>query len=241
MKESGVQAFVLEYIKGKKYFSVRAVKVGATKEKLTYSPATINQYLYNLRAREKLFDAGRGWYSTISQTFVLNTTPVEDLASLLRTKFPLLEFSCWSTEQLQGFAHHMMASFTRLVYTEADSIPSVAEFLKEKNYDVHLNPRKGEVKKYFSPSSTTVVVRPSVSEEPLDREFATVEKILVDLFLEKNKLNLMDEAEYSRLFRNLAFAYRINMARLLRYADRRKRKKSFVDGVLTNFNDVICI
>ncbi len=237
--ETEWQPFIIKFVEGKKYFSSRVIKEEAAKRKLNYGATTINQYLHNLKAQSKVFDAGRGWYSTISQPFNQHTAPVEDLAAQLRAKFPFLTFSCWSTEQLQGYAHHLIVQFTPFVYTDSDSMSSVAEFLKESNYDAHLNPRKGEVEKYFTPSSTAVVIRPSVSEEPVDGHYATPEKMLIDLFVEKDKLYLMDGAEYNRIFRNLALSYRINMARLLRYSDRRKVKTTFVKKVLNDSADTI--
>jgi hypothetical protein len=231
--------FILEFIEARKYFSLKAIKATAVKRKLNYRPTTINQYLSDLKSRGKVFDAGRGWYSSIASPFVQDTTPVKELVSRISAKFPFLPFASWSTEQLQGYSHHMMARFTRFVYTDVDSMSSVTEFLREINYDPHLNPRKNEAEKYFTPSQTTVVVRPSVSEEPVDGNYATVEKMLLDLFVEKDKLYLLDEAEYNRIFRNLALSCRINLARLLRYADRRKVKGAFIRKVLTNSADAI--
>ncbi len=57
--------------------------------------------------------------------------------------------------------------------------------------------------------------------------FATIEKILVDLWIEKNKLYLMDEWEYKDIFRSVVGRYRINMGALLCYSQRRKMKKVF--------------
>ena len=239
--ESKRQPFIIEFTESKKYFSTRAIREEAARRELKYGATTINQYLYNLKIQSKVFDAGRGWYSTLSLPFKQHTAPVEQLATQILTRFPFLKFSCWSTEQLQGYAHHLITRFTRFVYTDADSMSSVAEFLKESNYDAHLNPWKEEVEKYFTPSSTAVVVRPSVTEEPADGNYATAEKMLIDLFLEKDRLYLMDGGEYNRIFRNLAFSYRINMARLLRYSDRRKVKAAFVKKVLNDCADTICM
>ncbi len=234
-----LQPFILKFIADKTYFSTKAIKASVARRGLKHNATTINQYLHNLKTQGKIFDAGRGWYSTISQPYTQYTAPLKELVSQISTKFPFLEFACWSTEQFQGYAHHMMVRFVRFVYTDTDSMSSVAEFLKNNNYDAHLNPRKGEVEKYFTPSQTTVVVRPTVSEEPLDGHYATVEKMLLDLFVEKDKLFLMDEAEYNRVFQNLALSYRINLARLLRYADRRKVKGAFVKSVLAESSDAI--
>lgn len=71
--------------------------------------------------------------------------------------------------------------------------------------------------------------------------YATLEKILVDMFLEKDRLRLMDGAEYERVFRNLILSHRINMPRLLRYADRRKVKHKLVKEILMLETDVVSV
>jgi hypothetical protein len=60
------------------------------------------------------------------------------------------------------------------------------------------------------------------------------------MFLEKDRLRLMDGAEYERIFRNLILSLRINMPRLLRYADRRKVKNVLVKDILME-TDVVSI
>lgn len=232
---------VIEEILGeKKYFSTQAVRRRlrkATKARL--AATTVNQYLYNLKREGKLFDAGRGWYSTISQAPSLPMEPVQKLITDIKQHFPFLEFSIWSTEQLKSLAHHIMSRFTIVLYTDADSMPSVGQFLKDSGYKVFVNPRKDEVAKYFEPSSNTVVIRQSVSEEPTENSSATFEKLMVDLFLEKDRLNLMDGSEFARIFRNLILSQRINIARLLRYAYRRKVRKPIFDQIIRDQDDII--
>ena len=241
LKEKSVKSAILEAIDGKKYLTVDAIKRGLGNAETKYKPTTVNQYLYNLKKEGKLFDAGRGWYATVKTSLLISTKPVEKLAWAIKRHFPLLGFTVWSTEQLQPFAHHMMAQFTNFVYTEVDAMATVAEHLKRKKYNAYLNPQQSEVEKYFQPSSSTVVVRQSVTEEPVKEHYATVEKILVDMFLEKDRLHLMDGAEYERIFRNLILSHRINMPRLLRYADRRKVKDTLVANILIFENDVISL
>lgn len=241
LKKISTKTAIQETIKEKKYFTVDAIKKGLQKSKTKCNPTTVNQYLFNLKKEGKLFDAGRGWYATVKTSLSLNTKPVEKLVSAIKKQFPLLEFTVWSTEQLQPFAHHMMTQFTSFIYTDVDAMATVAAYLKDKEYNVYLNPKKSEADKYFQPSSSTVIVRQSVTEEPVKEHYATVEKILVDMFLEKDRLHLMDGAEYERIFRNLILSHRINMPRLLRYADRRKVKDTLVKDILIVENDVISI
>jgi len=239
MPEKGLQTLILEFVEGKKYFSARALKAYLAKRKPKYAPLTINQYLYNLSAQKKLFDAGRGWYSTLPNALKLDTAPLRDLESTVKAKFPLLSFSCWGTEQIQPFAHHLQTNFVRFLYVERDAIPSVAEYLVAKGYDAYPNPGIPELEKYFKPNNRSVIVRGSITEEPVEGHYATIEKILVDLYLEKDRANLMDGAEYKRVFKNLAYSQRINIARLLRYAQRRKVKKAFTQIIFVEDKNLI--
>jgi len=240
LKKTNTKLAIHKAIEGKKYFTVEAIKKELGKAEVKYNSTTVNQYLYNLKNEGKLFDAGRGWYATIKTSLLLNTKSVEKLVSAVKKQFPLLRFSVWSTEQLQPFAHHMMTQFTIFLYTDVDAIETVGKHLKDKEYNVYRNPQQSEVDKYFEPSPSTVVVRQSITEEPVNGYYATVEKILVDMFLEKDRLRLMDGAEYERIFRNLILSLRINMPRLLRYADRRKVKNVLVKDILME-TDVVSI
>jgi len=51
------------------------------------------------------------------------------------------------------------------------------------------------------------------------------EKILVDLFMEMKKITIIDKDEYIKIVSNIIFNYRINMAEMLDYADRREIKE----------------
>jgi hypothetical protein len=239
MKKTAI-SILQEIITGRKYFSVNAIKATANARERTINPATINQYLYNLKTQQKnLYGAGRGWYSTIATEYKLLTDPIEELNQQIHRKFPLLSFSLWTTKQLQPFAHHLMMQFVTFVFTEFDAMQATSEFLKDQGLRSFLNPQKLEIEKYFDASIHSVVVRPMITREPVDKHYATIEKILIDLFIEKGRLLLMDGAEYRRIFHNLVISSRINMARLLEYAERRKVEESFIATIIKPERDFI--
>ena len=241
VKKKAITSVIQEVIAGKKYFSVDAVKKSANKIQRGIKPATINQYLYNMKETGDLYDAGRGWYSSIAEVFQVSVKSLDQLGLMVRGKYPLLTFSIWSTEQLQRFAHHVMTQYTQFVYADIDAMPSIADYLKGRGYQVYLNPQKMEVEKYFQASPKTVVIRASITREPVDGYYATIEKILVDLFIERDRLLLMDEAEYVRVFRNLVLSHRINMARLLEYAERRKIEDALRTNILNVEKDIFIL
>ena len=184
--------------------------------------------LYRFVKAEAIFDAGRGWYSTIATPFTPQYEPIKDINQKIENQFPQLQFSAWSTEQLQPFAQHLMSRFTIFIYTETDAINSVTDFLKSQQYTVYPNPKQADVEKYVATSDRRIIVRPLVTEDPVDGHYATIEKVIIDLFLEKDRLFLMDSEEYKRIFENLIFSNRVIMGRIFRYGARRRIKASIV-------------
>ena len=186
-------------------------------------PRTLNRYLAEFNKEGILYGAGRGWYSFIKQPFELEQQPVKKIVATLDKKYPLLSFSVWSTEQLKSFAHHMLTRFAAFVYTNRDTMSGIYDFLKDAGYDVWLNPRGNDARK-FSIGVKTIVIRPVISRERSSGHFADIEKILVDLFVEAAALNLMDEDECYRIFGNVLASGRADIGALLNYARRRKLK-----------------
>ena len=205
---------VRKYAEKRRYFFLydAARDLGLDKE-------LVMNYCYQLKKENLIFGAGRGWYSTFARPFELDTDPVQEMVDLIKKKYPLLEFCCWSTRQINRFTHHMLAKYVTLVYMDWTSMPVVCDFIKDLGYDAWLNPRGKEAER-FSVRENTVVFRPAISREPRSGYYATIEKIMVDLFIEGESLYLM--SEYDIVKKNILGDGRIDVAALLAYAKRRK-------------------
>ncbi|MEA2087713.1 MAG: DUF6577 family protein [Candidatus Caldatribacteriota bacterium] len=156
----------------------------------------------------------------------MNIEPTEKIIKLLIEKFPLLEFSCWSTEQLKGFFQHLPSQFVTFIYTDKDFLSTLKDFLTENDYNIYLNPSKIEAEKFIELKTKPIILRPSVSSRASkDKNLTKIEKILVDLFMEMKKISLIDRDEYIKIVSNIILNYRINMAEMLDYADRREAKE----------------
>ena len=219
---------LFQTIQSSKYARVDGLRKILHIQKKNIPTTTLYATLYRLAEANTVFDAGRGWYSTISTSFTPRYVSINKIVRQIEKQFPLLQFSVWSTEQLQPFAHHLIGRFTVYVYTDTDAINSVTHFLQSHKHTAYPNPRQSEVEKYITSTNNRVIVRPLITEEPLDGHYATIEKTLIDLFLEKDRLFLMDSKEYKRIFENLIFSNRINMGRLFRYAARRNIRTNIV-------------
>jgi len=203
------------------YYSTEAVKAWLQKRKLRCPPATLNRYLHEFTRAGLVFAAGRGWYSSLATAFTLNREPVSSLVQELNKTFPLLDFSCWSTEQINAAMHHLLSRFVTFVNVEADSMESVWEHLRDAGWDAWLNPRGAEAAR-FAVRERTVVVRRESRKSPSKEPFAPIEKLLVELCFEARDLQLMALSDFHSMLANLAGTRRIQMATLLNYAAERK-------------------
>ena len=226
MVKINIKESIINYSKNKYYFHINDLKRYLIENQIKFEEDTLKKYLYLLKKNEIIYSAGRGWYSNIQKEFNLNTQPINKIMKLLLEKFPLLKFSCWSTEQLKGFFHHLPNQFVTFIYVDKDFLSTLKDFLTENNYNTYLNPNKVDAEKFVELKTKTIILRPSVSFRiSKEKNLTKIEKILVDLFMETKKTDLIDKEEYIKLISNIILDYRINMAEMLDYADRREAKE----------------
>jgi len=115
-----------------KYYSTETVKTWLNRRKLLCPSATLNRYFHEFTSTGLVFAAGRGWYSTLATPFTLDHEPVAGLIKELKTTFPLLDFSCWSTEQIRGAMHHLLSRFVIFVHVEADERERLATLARHR-------------------------------------------------------------------------------------------------------------
>lgn len=204
------------------YFDIGTLREKIKAVKLECAPATLKRYMAEMEEGAFAFDAGRGWYSFVKEPFTLNTEAVAETVAILEKQFPFLEFSCWSTQQINSYMHHLLAKFVTFIYVDKDLMPSVYDFLREqKEMTVYLNPSTKKEREDFRLYENTVVIRPPVTGAPGKDHIAPIEKILVDLAVEVEKLSIMGTGEFTQMAARAVTAGRISMGTLGRYSNRR--------------------
>lgn len=205
------------------YIDLATVQRTIEAEALVYEDATINRYLHQWTRDGRIHDAGRGWYSDLPHAFqpVLETPPLPELERLLKRKFPLLEFTVWSTRQFTTFFHHYAARHATFLMVDRDAMDTVADVLSKAGHHVVIHPLGEAAKNFALTQDETIILRPRLSSDH-NETYAPIEQMLVDLHHEIQKLGLFDLAEFQSVFENLANRYRLNIPALKRYAERRK-------------------
>jgi hypothetical protein len=128
---------------------------------------------------------------------------------------------------------HQPGRFYTLVEVERDAIENVFYLLRESRQHLFLDPSPQVLSLYASGQKETTIVKALVSEAPTQKvngvQTVTVEKLLVDIFCDETVFASQQGGEMELIFREAFGRYTVHESRMLRYADRRRKKEAFDD------------
>ncbi len=223
------------FVSSKNYVSLRQIDSFFKSLGYNYSRETIKKYIRLLKNEEILYSAGRGYYSTNTKQFYINYDDYRSIVELIKSKYPLMDFSLWSTKMLADFFHHTRNQFFIFIYSALDSLPFLRDFLIEKNFSVYLNPSKNELEKYPL-TQNPIILRSQIARGRFENNIAGIEKILIDLYMESKRINIIDYSEYEKIFASVLENYIINISNLLDYAQRRKSRTEIQNLIIKYTN-----
>ncbi len=156
----------------------------------------------------------------------------------LKKEFPYANFCIWNTSVINEFMQHQPNKFFLLVETDKETTSSAFYFLREIKKMVFIEPTKDILEKYIVNQTEVFVVKSLISEAPTQNineiETASIEKILVDIFCDDVIFSAQQGAEKRTIFKEAFTKYTINQSKMLRYADRRRKKEElnqFVESI----------
>lgn len=195
--------------------------------------ATINWRVYNLVQNGVLNRIGRGKFVLgESINFVPEiSNKVKRTYTKITKEFPFVKFCIWETSAINELMVHQPGKFYTLIEVDKDATDAVFFFLKELKYTVFVAPTIDILEKYVPVDKDIFIIKSLVTEAPVQiiKKIATVtiEKILVDIFCDDIIFSAYQGAEMKTIFKEAFTKYSVNESKLLRYADRRRKKESF--------------
>jgi hypothetical protein len=195
--------------------------------------------VYELVNRNILERIGKGKFRLGSgNTFTpeLNTKHFKVNAAI-KSKFPFIQYCVWDAAFIKEFSQHITKTNFMLVDVERDSEESVYHLLREQFKEVFLMPGKEMLGDFFSDLKRPIIVRTLVSEAPYklfrNVPVATLEKIIVDIFSDEEFI-YVQSSELVLIIKTAFERYTISESRLIRYADRKRKKKMLLDFLTAN-------
>ncbi|HEY5745539.1 MAG TPA: DUF6577 family protein [Chryseolinea sp.] len=200
--------------------------------------------IYNLKAKKII--------RAVSKTeFSLSYKPVykpdldkklKDIYMLVDREFPEVKKSIWSTRWVADFMLHIPGRYWTILEVEKESVETVFSFLKENKYkEVFLQPKTKEIDWYIAESAQPIIVKSLVSLAPLQKNkkisVPTLEKILLDIFVESELYNVFQGRELGVIFNNAYNKYQLNFSKLLAYAKRRGKEEELIE-FMSNKTDI---
>ncbi len=141
-------------------------------------------------------------------------------------KYSSVRFTVFETALMNDFLNHLVAQNTVFIQVEKDISIFVFRFLQELGYE-HLlyKPKKADYALYWK--KDCIVVTDMISEAPLSAAAPheiCLEKMLVDMYCDRLISSAYSKSEYSQVLKQAMETYRIESAKMMRYARRRGRE-----------------
>lgn len=187
---------------------------------------TFRWRVYELKKAGLLSNVKRGVY-IIDNKKKFNpqiTRSMKSIYNMIIKNYPYSEVCIWSTSWFNDFMNHQLYNSYIIVEVDRDIMNSVFNFLKDKKNNVYLNPNEREIENYLL-SENAIVLKHKIKEAPtlrIENVIASkLEKMLVDLYFEKDLLVSYQGYEMKNIFERAFSEYEINITTLYRYARNR--------------------
>lgn len=224
------RALVKEYAQKHRYFTLEEiVKMSGISNQLA------KNYLQELKQSGMIFSAGRGIYSSVKEEFQSQEkSRVIELRQLLKKEYPCLDFLIWNTLYFQPYYHHQQTHNITFVEVEADAIRPVADKISRDYRFVMVEKASRVAPKDFDITRDPIIVRLLVKDSPRKGHMPTLEKMLVDLFVIKDKYSTMADSDYWELWRSIDGFFRVNVRALIAYAKSRRYLRDIISQLADN-------
>lgn len=185
---------------------------------------------------------GRGKFKLGKErNYIPDISPkMKSIYSKVKNEFPYTDVCIWDTSSLNEFMIHQPFKFYYILELEKEATESIFYFLKESNFSVFLEPTSDIIEKYIPENKQIIIIKSLISEAPLLSigriRTASIEKILVDIFCDDIIFSAQQGSEMRTIFETAFSKYTVNQSKMLRYANRRRKKENLIDFINTISN-----
>ena len=145
------------------------------------------------------------------------------VAQEIKKEYPEADFRIFELTQLNPFVNHLLAHNTIFVSVEKDVVDYVFDTLhNEHPGQIMLKPNVDEYYRYLVDNQIVITRLPSESPKGFDEPWhSRLEKILVDITVDKLLSQIISQSEYSNIFSEAFSRYLLDTSTMFRYANRK--------------------
>lgn len=235
------------HFKSKAVFETQDIVAFYEQTEKDIKQTTVNWRIHTLVQSGVLQRIGRGKFTLgEGKNYIPEISSVtKAIFKKLKAEFPYANLCVWNTSILNEFMQHQPNRFFVLVETDKETTNSVFYFLRDSDSyrnkkSVFVEPTSDILEKYIVNEKNVFIVKPLISEAPTQNingvETATIEKMLVDIYSDDVIFSAQQGAEMRTIFKEAFAKYTINQSKMLRYADRRRKKEELTKFAKTISN-----
>jgi hypothetical protein len=201
------------------------------------------RFLYGLEKRQTVLPVGNGAYAFNQAGKKKSFSPnwSQDLVALnkvVQVAFPYIQYLGWESRTLHEFMLHQPGENMFIIEAEKDVFESVFYYLSKHNPGkVFLDPEPATMERYVLHQTEPILVSRLITQSPRKTlhglPYPKLEKILVDIFADKEKYYFFQGEELVRIFENAFSSFWISEKTLFRYAGRRKANQKLWQFIST--------
>ncbi len=191
---------------------------------------TLLSRIYNLKKKGVISSVERGRFVVGGRPDLqaFHDDSLNEIRELAAGQFPHIKIVVWSTNALTKLTgrdshSHLMT----LIETDRDACEALFDELRQFRTDLFLNPDALIIDRYVSMHKQPLVIKPLISEAPLEKIKAgpipSLEKLIVDLLSDPKYFEPWQGQVLRDLIKKIFTRNIINRSALRRYASRRGR------------------
>ncbi|MFV8324530.1 DUF6577 family protein [Flavobacterium sp. ZS1P14] len=223
--------------KDKNVFDTNDIATFYTEIEEELKRSTVNWRIYAMVQNGVLQRVGRGKFKLGKERnyFPEISSKMKLIYSKVKKEYPYTDICIWNTSSLNEFMIHQPFKFYYVLELEKEAMNSIFYFLKNLNFSVFLEPTTDILEKYAPDNKQIIIIKPLISEAPLISvngiKSASIEKMLVDIFCDTILFSAQQGSEMRTIFETAFTKYTINQSKMLRYANRRRKKEYFTEFI----------
>ena len=242
MFEDRMIAYYLKILENKTTFSRRDLMEVMQENGRAVSEASFKFKLQRLLKEGMIIRVGRNRYCVAKDGVKVYSydysEDANNVAGILKEKFPYLNFTIMDFVQLNEFVNHQLAHNVIYVSVEEELGNFVFDALKERYPGkVLINPTPEIYHQYWYDGM--IVIEKLVSEAPMGQKEkwnTRIEKLLVDTLTSPVLLSSLSEAELPNIYEEAFEKYAVDESCMFRYAKRRGAEKKIRDFIKKSTN-----
>ncbi len=234
---------IFDILSKKPFFTKQDVRNLLICDGLFVSESALNVKIFRWRQKKLIHDFAKGKYVINNKTYFhfQHDDTIESIHQLFISKYKDVSYCIWSSAWLANYMNHVPMQSFYIFEVEKELCESVFYFFKDHGLNAFYEVDSKQIEKYILSTSNSIIIQPIISRSPVENQnginYASIEKILVDVFSDNETFYLYSGNEMLWIFENILKTYNINFSTLLNYAERRKKHwqlKSFLTDHFSN-------